>query len=313
MITMIVPTYNRAHTLRRVIASYYGQELVSEIVFVSDAGTDDSEHVVLQHASGYPHINTCFVKNAKRSGASHSRNVGVARARNDFILFCDDDEYLEKNYAATCLIKLIAHGAGAVSGRRVYMRTGETREQAVSRFGHGVRQAKPFRKLICEYVNAAHFDADVRLPLTNAVILTHRCLLERFPYDEFYARGNGYREESDYQMNLFVHGYDIIVTNECHSIHLPMSQVRSGGQRTDAWRRIYWSVFYTRYFFGKYYSRYASRLYMKWPRWVAICAFTLFAVYREILRPPLYVMAYWWLGRRERVVGHPSTTGRGLR
>jgi glycosyltransferase involved in cell wall biosynthesis len=310
MITMIVPTYNRAHTLRRVIPSYYEQEMVSEIVFVSDAGTDDSEHVVLQQAENHPHIETHFIKNSKRSGASHSRNAGVVIAHNDFILFCDDDEYLQSNYAKTCLNKLIAHDAGAVSGRRVYMRAGETREQAVSRFGHGVRQSAPFRKLICEYVNAARFDGDIRLPLTNAVILTHRRLLERFPYDGFYARGNGYREESDYQMNLFVHGYDIIVTNDCHSIHLPLSQVRSGGQRTDAWKRIYWSVFYTRYFFRKYYGRYAARLQIKWPQWVATCAFTLFAAYREILRPPLYALAYWWLAQRERAAGHPSASGR---
>lgn len=310
MITMIIPTYNRAHTLRRVIASYYMQAMVSEIVFVSDAGIDDSEHVVLQCAANHPHIDTHFLRNAKRSGASHSRNVGVARARNEFILFCDDDEHLEPNYAATCLDKLIAHDAGAVSGRRVYMRTGETRDQAVSRFGRGVRGSEPFRKLICEYVNAARFEGDIRLPLTNAVILTRKRLLERFPYDDFYARGNGYREESDFQMNLFVHGYDIIVTNDCHSIHLPLSQVRSGGQRTGSCKRIYWSVFYTRYFFRKYYSRYASRLHMKWPQWTAICAFSLFAVYREMLRPTLYALAYWWLAQRDRAAGHPSTSGR---
>lgn len=313
MITMIIPTYNRAHTLRRVIASYYAQELVSEIVFVSDAGSDDSEQVVLRQAADHPQITTHFLKNAQRSGASHSRNVGVARASNDFVLFCDDDEYLESGYAATCLGKLIAHDAGAVSGRRVYMRDDETREQALVRFGHGLRQTGAFRKLICEYVNAARFDGDIRLPLTNAVILTRRRLLECFPYDNFYARGNGYREESDYQMNLFVHGYDIVVTNDCHSIHLPMSQVRSGGQRTDRLKRIYWSVFYTRYFFGKYYHRYAERLQMKSPQWLATAAFTLFALYREVLRPPLYALAYWMLAQRGRAASSPSASGRGLR
>lgn len=312
MITMIVPTYNRAHTLRRVISSYYEQELVSEIIFVSDAGTDDSETLVLECSARYPYVDTHFLKNAERSGASHSRNAGVSRARNDFILFCDDDEYLEKNYAAVCLGKLVAHNTGAVSGRRVYMRAGETPEQAVRRFGLGVRNSQPFRKLICEYVNAACFEGDIRLPLTNAVILTRRDLLQRFPYDDYYARGNGYREESDYQMNLFVHGFDVMVTNDCHSIHLPMSQVRSGGQRTDAWKRIYWSVHYTRYFFRKYYSQYAARLHMKWPQWAATGAFTLFAAYREILRPPLYALAYWWLARRTHPAESPAV-GRGVR
>ncbi|MCW5603278.1 MAG: hypothetical protein KIT18_01830 [Burkholderiales bacterium] len=46
-------------------------------------------------------------------------------------------------------------------------------------------------------------------------------------------------------MNLFVNGYDIVVTNDCHSIHLPMQEVRTGGQRTAFWKRIYWSAHYT--------------------------------------------------------------------
>lgn len=313
MITMVVPTRNRAHTLRRVIPSYYEQNLVSEIVFVSDAGDDDSETVITQYGERYPRVVTHFVRNAQRHGASYSRNVGFGCASNDFILFCDDDEYLETDYASICLNKLLASNAGAVSGRRVYMQDGETQEQALRRFGHGIRRGDSFRFLICEYVNAARFDSDISLPLTNAIILTRKNLLQRFPYDCFYARGNGYREESDYQMNLFVHGYDIVVTNDCHSIHLPMSQVRSGGQRTGAWKRIYWSIYYTRYFFGKYYRRYAKRVDLKWPKWAAIGAFALFAVYRETLRPPLYVLAHWWLGRRERFVKAPSAAGGGFR
>jgi len=245
-------------------------------------------------------VATRFVRNETRRGASYSRNVGVACAHNDYVLFCDDDEYLEAGYANICLKKLILHNAAAVSGRRVYMRDGETQAQALHRFGHGIRRSRPFRTLICEYVNAARYDGDTHLPVTNAIILTRKQLLQRYPYDSFYARGNGYREESDYQMNLFVHGYNTIVTNDCHSIHLPMSQVRSGGQRTDSWKRVYWSIYYTRYFFGKYYAGYARRLGVKWPQWAAVSAFALFAVYRETLRPPLYAMAYWVLRQRER-------------
>lgn len=310
MITMIVPTRNRAHTLRRVLPSYYEQDLVSEIVFVSDAGDDDSEAVVMRHAASYRHVLTHFVRNSERRGASHSRNVGISRATNDYILFCDDDEYLEPGYATTCMTKLIAYGAGAVSGRRVYMHAGETREQALHRFGNGVRRSRPFRTLICEYVNAARFYGDIRLPITNAVILTSRKLLQQFPFDGFYSKGNGYREESDFQMNLFVNGYDIVVTNDCHSLHLPLEQVRSGGQRTSAWKRIYWSNYYTRYFFRKYYGRYAKRMNMQSPRWIAVSAFSLFSVYREFLRPFLHALAYWLLARCTRFSGSASAAGR---
>ena len=301
MISMVVPTRNRAHTLRLVGASYFEQALVTELIFVDDAGDDDTESVVAGIASAYPGKTVHVIRNKQRLGASRSRNIGVACCSNAFVLFCDDDEYLEPGYAAVCLRKLIEHNAGAVSGRRIYMRTGETREKAMRRFGVGMRRSKPFRPLLCEYVNGAIFSGDICLPITNAVILTRRSLVEQYPFDGFYSRGNGYREETDFQMNLFVNGHAIYATNACHSLHLPLAQVRQGGQRTAMLKRIYWSVYYTRYFFGKYYPRYAARLDLAAPRWMALTAFAIFAVYRELVRPPLYRIAIWMMGRRAQL------------
>jgi glycosyltransferase involved in cell wall biosynthesis len=291
MISMVIPTRNRAHTLRLVAPSYFSQELVTEILFVIDEGEDETPAVIEALARQYPQIRSEIIRNATRQGASQSRNIGVARATNDFILFCDDDEYLEAGYARTCLEKLESLHAAAVSGRRVYMQGGETPAQALSRFGDGLRRAVPFHRTICEYVNGARFAGDLKLPFTNAIILTRRDLLRRFPFDPFYAKGNGYREETDYQMNLFTNGFDIYVTNACHSIHLPMSEVRTGGQRTKPFKRIYWSIFYTRYFFDKYFDRYAARVQLAVPKSVALALFAGFAIYRELFRPSLHRMA----------------------
>src|SRR5262249_21474582 len=115
--------------------------------------------------------------------------------------------------------------------------------------------------------------------------------LRRFPFDPHYARGNGYREETDYQMNLFVHGYRVLVTNDVHSIHLPLSQIRRGAQAVPRWHRVYWSGRYTRYFYRKYYATYAARVGLRVPGGVALMAFAGFAVYREYLRPALYDLA----------------------
>jgi glycosyltransferase involved in cell wall biosynthesis len=301
VITLIVPTRNRAHTLRLVAPSYFQQEGVTEIIFVSDAGTDDTLKTIEFIAQTYPHISMRFIRNERRLGASESRNVGVKHARNEYILFCDDDEHLEAGYAKTCLDKLLNLNAGAVSGRRIYLEKGESRAHALQRFSTGLRQCRPFRFLICEYVNAARFEGDLKLPLTNAVIITRKALLQQFPFDPRYAQGNGYREESDFQMNLFTQGYDVYVTNERHSFHLPLSQVRGGGQRTHAFRRIYWSIHYTRYIFGKYYRAYAGRVGLKSPGSVAVCAFAVFSIYRETLRPVIYAVAKWLLRRRQHL------------
>jgi glycosyltransferase involved in cell wall biosynthesis len=300
LITIIVPTRNRAHTLRLVAPSYFQQAQVSEIIFVSDAGTDDSAQVVEHIAAAYPHVRLRFITNATRQGASQSRNVGVSHATNEFILFCDDDESMQTDYAKICLEKLLGLNAGAVSGRRIYLDVGETPAVALKRFGHGMRVTGAFRKLICEYVNAAKFDGDLQLPITNAIILTRKSLLTKYPYDGHYARGNGYREESDFQMNLYVNGYDIWVTNDCHTFHLPMSAVRTGGQRTHSLVRIWWSIYYTRYFFAKYYAGYAKRVGLKAPRWLAVFSFGLFSIYRETFRVVLFAVGKWVLRKRQQ-------------
>ena len=302
MISLIVPTRDRCHTLRHVAASYYRQAAVSEIIFVNDGGTDDSELLFAKLARENPHMPTRHITNARRMGAAKSRNLGVEQATNDYVLFCDDDEWLEDGYAATCLKKLIAGDLGAISGRRIYLLDGETPAQGLRRFGKGLRHARPFNSAVCEYVNGAIFTGDIELPFTNAVILTRRELLQRYPFDPGYCRGNGYREETDYQMQLYIHGYRIGVTNDCHTFHLPASQVRTGGQASKRLSRIFWSIYYTNYFYGKYYAAYAKKQRMIMPRWGAVVMFTVFVVYREFLRPIAYPSALrlscWWRDRR---------------
>ncbi|MBV9829470.1 MAG: glycosyltransferase family 2 protein [Alphaproteobacteria bacterium] len=291
-VTMVVPTRNRAHTLRLVAESFYVQDLVDEIIYVDDAGEDTTPQLLDELTDRFPDVHTVIMRNDTRLGAAECRNRGAAVARNGYILFCDDDEMLEPGYARTCLRKLMLSGAGAVSGRRVYMRNGETPDAALRRFGSGIRSGPPYRALLCEHVTGARFSGDIEVPFANAVIITPTALVRQYGFDPAYARGNGYREETDYQMNLFVSGHRILMTAEVHSIHLSPAQVRTGGQRVNRWRRLYWTIFYTAYFYRKYWDRYRTRLGIRMPRRLAVAWFAVFATYREMLRPTLYRMVF---------------------
>ena len=69
MISMVVPTRNRAHTLRLVAPSYYEQGGVSEIIFVSDAGDDPTPEVIDGLAKAYPAIKVATRVRAERTRA----------------------------------------------------------------------------------------------------------------------------------------------------------------------------------------------------------------------------------------------------
>jgi glycosyltransferase involved in cell wall biosynthesis len=285
MITLVIPSRNRAHTLRIVGESFYRQKRVTEIIFVLDASTDDSEAVIAKLAQAFPAIHTVVLKNDSRKGAPYNRIKGYKAASNEFVAYSDDDTYIEPDYFDICLQKLQATGAAFVSGRLITKLPNQTFEQAIAGFGNGTADGPPLKPEICELRHQARFNGDVKLPFTVPVGVTRKDLLERFSFDPFYCRGNGYREETDFQMNAFVHGYDIIATNDVHYVELSRWENRSGGQRMSRAAQLYWSIYYTNYFFGKYYERYARRLGLKTGRRMALVRFAIQHFYALFIRP----------------------------
>jgi glycosyltransferase involved in cell wall biosynthesis len=287
LITIVVPTLNRAYTLRRVLPSLFEQDMVDEIVLVSDGGTDDSEAVFKEIAASHPAVNGVFVRNEKRGGAANCRNIGARHARNEYILFCDDDVFLARDYAAQCLAVMNRHGAGAVSGRIIYLRTGETMEMAADRFGDGVFDRPIFNLALMEWVNSAKMVGDLAVPFTHGIVLTKASLLRQYGFDEFYLDGNGYREESDFQLSLTVHGIKVMITSCTRCYHMAMSEVRTGGQRTARLARLRAMVKNNNYFYDKYYEKVRALYRMKTPRALAKAIFVAFSVYRVYVEPSL--------------------------
>ncbi|MGE5537044.1 MAG: glycosyltransferase family 2 protein [Gemmatimonas sp.] len=286
MITLVVPTRNRAHTIRIVGESFYRQRLVSEIIFVDDGGTDDSHQVIAEIAARFPETRTVVLRNERRMGAAYSRIRGYENATNEYVMYTDDDIYIAPGYAATCLGKMQSTGAAIVSGRRaVFKRGDQTPEQAIAAFGNGLSNLPPVRKYVCEFREDARFDGDVEMPLTNPVILTRKSLLQELSYDPFYSKGNGFREESDFQMNAFVNGHKILVTNDAFCVELSRAENNSGGNRVNHLARAFWNVYYTNYFYRKYWDRYAARMGLRIGRRTAVALYALYQVQALFIRP----------------------------
>ena len=87
MISVIIPTYNRAHLLPRALDSILSQScLPNEIIVVDDGSTDDTSVLM---TSVYPEI--VFIQQSN-TGVSCTRNVGIKRASSDWIAFLDSDD-----------------------------------------------------------------------------------------------------------------------------------------------------------------------------------------------------------------------------
>jgi len=91
-ISVIIPTYNRKHTLSRAINSVIDQTYEPfEIIIVDDGSTDGTKEWL---AKRYPDVQYIYQPN---SGVSVARNVGIKSAHGDWISLLDsDDEWLSQ-------------------------------------------------------------------------------------------------------------------------------------------------------------------------------------------------------------------------
>lgn len=92
-VSVIVPVYNVAKHLEKCIQSIVQQDYSQfEILLIDDGSTDRSGEICDDWAKRYDYIKVIHKKNG---GQSEARNVGIDRAKGEYITFVDADDYLE--------------------------------------------------------------------------------------------------------------------------------------------------------------------------------------------------------------------------
>lgn len=102
-VSVIVPVYNAGRYIRECVESLTNQGLMEsqyEVICVNDGSTDDSESVIKSLQCEHPSLDLVSVPNG---GASRARNVGLRRARGEYVWFVDADDFVEPH----CLPALI--------------------------------------------------------------------------------------------------------------------------------------------------------------------------------------------------------------
>jgi glycosyltransferase involved in cell wall biosynthesis len=92
LVSVIIPTHNRASLLPTALDSVYAQKGIGEqfdleVIVVDDASTDSTPAIVRQ---SYPSAR--YIRLAKNRGVSRARNSGLAASQGRFVAFLDDDD-----------------------------------------------------------------------------------------------------------------------------------------------------------------------------------------------------------------------------
>lgn len=199
LITILTPTYNRAHTLPRLAASLEAQTFREfEWLVVDDGSTDDSQGVLSSLA-----ISATFplrMIGTANGGKHRALNRGIPEARGEWVYIVDSDDYLPSGALeaiAEAIPAAAAHeGCCGIIGLR-----GDTKGGCI---GSRLPVEPRFQTII---------DLSFRRGVTGDKALVFRtdCLL-RFPFPEF--EGERFLTEAVVWHRMAFEGLSLLILDE---------------------------------------------------------------------------------------------------
>lgn len=92
LVTVVIPTFNRAHLVVDALESVAAQTYWPlEVVVVDDGSSDGTERVVQDWGNSNPNIRLRCVTQA-HAGGNAARNKGIAEAQGEYVAFLDSDD-----------------------------------------------------------------------------------------------------------------------------------------------------------------------------------------------------------------------------
>lgn len=91
-LSIIIPAYNAEKYIQRCIQSCLQQDIPTseyELIVIDDGSTDNTAYILLQLSLQYSNI-TVYTQN--NAGPSSARNLGISKAKGEYIWFVDADD-----------------------------------------------------------------------------------------------------------------------------------------------------------------------------------------------------------------------------
>lgn len=217
-VSVVVPCYRCAGTIRRALLSVYEQTWrPSEVILVEDNSGDDTLKCLHELQTVYPDGWVQVLSLPKNSGPSMARNIGWDKARQPYIAFLDADDAWHPKKIRLQLEWMLANPKVALTGHNFGIASGKN-----------VTPSLPaIEPLVYERVSAA------RLLISNCfatpTVILQRNLPHRFAADKRYL------EDQLLFAQICLDGYPCY-RSEAALTFLFKAQYGEAGLSADLWR-----------------------------------------------------------------------------
>jgi glycosyltransferase involved in cell wall biosynthesis len=122
VVTIAIPTYQRATQLRRAIDSVLAQDYGRiEVVISDNASTDGTEELCEHYVNRHRQVR--YIKQAVNVGPTPNFEKLRSVASGGYFLFLGDDDWIDPDYVSSCVAAIEANpGSSLVAGMTLYHR-----------------------------------------------------------------------------------------------------------------------------------------------------------------------------------------------
>lgn len=123
--SVIVPTYNRANLLGETIRSILNQSYKNlELIIVDDGSTDNTEEVI----TSFTDDRIIYIKTQNWGGPARPRNIGIKKAKGEYLAFSDDDDIWMENKLEIQIEKIKETNCFLLSSNVIYFAFDTTKQ-----------------------------------------------------------------------------------------------------------------------------------------------------------------------------------------
>jgi len=216
LISIVIPTFNRGKILLDVLPSYLRQKNVREVIVIDDLSNDNTETLIMEFQ--LKHNKVKYIKNNERSGTNKTSNTGLRSAVGELIFIGEDDIELSDNYLEILLTHLKKENADIISGRRIWVRVGETNKQALERADKTRGPRIDYRSLLTNFEGVC--ENDVEVPILDACMLFKSSVIDLVEFDAaLFKDPVAWRGETDFQLAAVAQGLKLVFCPHTYCLH----------------------------------------------------------------------------------------------
>jgi GT2 family glycosyltransferase len=230
--SIIIPTGHRPGALSECLRSLGRLAQENEVIVIGEKEDHPTRRIISENFPSIKYLE------ADQSSAVAKRNLGIAEASNEILVFIDDDVVIGDGWLAMLLMHYEDPSVGGVGGRvRILVRGSESRT-----YGTGVVK-DGFVIANWDVESASAFEVE-HLPGCN-MSFRRTLVLQVHGFDNVFRSFN-FREETDLCFRVRKLGYRLIFEPRGSLTHLAL------GQRSTGLRWTYFYVRNTLYLYLKY-------------------------------------------------------------